>query len=189
MLQARTVLRHKAVVIPRINMNNMNNIKYIVVKDTENKELTFILGGCKQCENIRQCGIRELQEETRGVLINNRGEPLVNEDNLVYSKSLSFKSLNRSRKEREKDVRERVKVSMLYHVFYVDLNISQDQFEYMQLSFLKKKTQTDQETSNIFMLTKPNLGKQNMWRFMRENILVFLEVNNRKWKKSRLPPQ
>jgi len=185
----RTDLRHKAVVIPRLNMTNNKNNQYIVVEDAKYKELTFVVGGCKKYENIKHCAVRELMEETRGVL-------KVNEDNLIYSKPLSFESSYRSPAELKQDQREKVIVVMMYNVYFVDLNINDEQFREMKILFSTRKYQSDQETSGIFMMTKPTLDKERVWHLMRDNILLYLEVNNvrrrnnvRRWTKTILPPR
>ena len=51
--------RHKAIVVPKLNS------KYIVVNDTRNNELTFVVGGCKlrELKNLEQCALNLVKKQ------------------------------------------------------------------------------------------------------------------------------
>ena len=59
---------HKAIAIPVIYIDG--EFKFLIVKDKRFKEWTFISGGCRKREvfNPIRCALRELEEETRGIL-------------------------------------------------------------------------------------------------------------------------
>jgi 8-oxo-dGTP pyrophosphatase MutT (NUDIX family) len=64
---------HKAMAIPVIR--TPDGLKFLVVLDKRFKEWTFVTGGCRQREirNPLRCALRELEEETRGVMNLKRG--------------------------------------------------------------------------------------------------------------------
>ena len=151
--------RYKSVVIPILND------KFIVVKDATYDELTFVVGGCKKYESAYKCALRELKEETRGVLGN------FNENDLIYQ--FHFESRNRSKKELEKDTKEGVFVTMIYNVFFIylpqDININSIRSKYH-----KNTNIHNNETNDIRLMSKKQLLSANMWRFMKQNVLYYI---------------
>jgi len=61
-------MRHKAIAIPMHIINNEPH--FLLVHDRRFKEWTFVTGGCRKREiyNPLRCALRELEEETRGVV-------------------------------------------------------------------------------------------------------------------------
>lgn len=59
---------HKAIAIPIIDTGTEK--KFLIVHDKRHKEWTFVTGGCKHNEvyNPLRCALRELEEETRGII-------------------------------------------------------------------------------------------------------------------------
>lgn len=154
----RHEFRHKSIVIPILQK------KYIVVNDSKNDELTFVVGGCKKNETLIDCAIRELREETRGSL----GK--INRDDLMYMSY--FESRNRSTSELKKDKKEGVFVTMVYNIFYLYLNDDTD-FDEIYNRYHSTRT-VDGETNNIKLMTKKQLEQSKMWRFMKQNVLISL---------------
>jgi len=149
--------RYKAIVIPIIKT------KYVVVKDSKFNEMTFVVGGCKRNEHVINCGLRELYEETRGVF----GEILPCHLNHFFT----FESRNRSKQELATDKRQKVFVTIVYHVFKLDLqNLAYSNFENLQ-SMYNSRISQNKETDGIFLLTKKELQSARMWRFMKDNVL------------------
>lgn len=59
-------IKHKAVIVPYIIHNGKFYV--VVVKDKVFNEWTFVTGSCDKNESITDCALRELYEETRGIL-------------------------------------------------------------------------------------------------------------------------
>lgn len=99
--------RHKCVVIPITRSEN--STKFLTVRDKRYKEWTFITGGCRKREISEpiKCAMRELDEETRGAFS-------IREN--VY-KYFNFKTKKRSPEELERDRREGLDVTCIYHVY------------------------------------------------------------------------
>lgn len=165
MLNHITEIRHKAIVIPKIGK------KYVVVNDTKNNELTFVVGGCKlkEINDISLCAMRELSEETRNVF---------NKTNIKNFKYLrSFKYTKRSQKELEKNIQEAIKegkdhktVVMMYHIFLCFPKNDTD-FEKLKMKYHRSKS-INNETNDIFLMTKKELQNANMWSFMKRHVLT-----------------
>jgi len=63
-----SLTRHKAIAIPVCYIGKEPH--FLIVRDKRFKEWTFVTGGCRKREiyNPLQCALRELEEETRGVV-------------------------------------------------------------------------------------------------------------------------
>lgn len=63
----------KAIAIPIVDTGTQK--KFLIVQDKRHKEWTFVTGGCKHSEvfNPLRCALRELEEETRGIIDIRRG--------------------------------------------------------------------------------------------------------------------
>lgn len=148
--------RHKAIVVPKLHS------KYIVVNDTKNNELTFVVGGCKlrELKNLKQCAFRELTEETRSVLNE------TNVDNLT--KIHEFSTEYRSKNELLKNKLESKKVIMIYHIYTCVPKLKD--FSKIKAMYHRRKS-TNNETNGIFLMTKAQLQRANMWSFMKLNVL------------------
>lgn len=169
--------RYKSVVIPVIKGTNVD--AYVLVKDANYNELTFIVGGCKLRElpntnrvrfdkdyaSYTTCALRELKEETRGVFGN------VSRDALVPG--FKFSSNDRSKAELAKDRRDGVVVTMRYTVYFLPITIPKSAFKVIREAFHKMtpKNPNDAETSDIVLKTKEELKNARMWRFMKDHVL------------------
>ena len=60
--------RHKAIAVPVTMIGDRPHM--LIVHDRRYKEWTFVTGGCRRREvyNPLRCAIRELHEETRGII-------------------------------------------------------------------------------------------------------------------------
>jgi hypothetical protein len=102
--------RHKAIVIPRCGE------KFLTVRDSRHQEWIFVTGGCKKSEvdEPLKCGLRELEEETRGAFSIKGGK---------YTE-FEFFSDYRSPEEIKNDRAEGLIVSLIYHVFLIDVDLT-----------------------------------------------------------------
>ena len=68
--------KHKAIAIP-VTFTGDKPI-FLTVRDRRFKDWIFVTGGCRRREitNPIKCALRELDEETRGVVSLKRGEPV-----------------------------------------------------------------------------------------------------------------
>ena len=149
-------LRHKTIVVPMIDG------KYVVVRDARSQDITFPGGGCGQRENIRNCAVRELSEETRRS---------INLRKIKNNPAFTFTSTKRSRSELENDKKRGLEVSTMYHVFVIDL--SHMSFDNIKKSFHSqtKLNKSQLEMNNIFLMNKRQLVDSKMWTFMRNQVL------------------
>ena len=62
--------RHKSIAVPMTRDPAGGAPKFLLVHDRRYKEWTFVTGGCRRREvfNPLRCVIRELEEETRGII-------------------------------------------------------------------------------------------------------------------------
>ena len=75
MSQANATTKHKAIAIPVIRTQGQES-QFLVVRDRRFKDWIFVTGGCRRREipNPLRTALRELEEETRGVISLKRGE-------------------------------------------------------------------------------------------------------------------
>ena len=116
--------RHKGIAIPVSFVDGKP--RFLTVRDRRFKEWIFVTGGCRKREifNPLRCALRELEEETRGVVNLKKG---------LYS-SFKFSIKNRSSEELEKDHKEGIEVTSVYNVFIIEFNIPRQ----VQLHLIKK---------------------------------------------------
>jgi|TARA_B110000261_G_scaffold94194_1_gene106812 hypothetical protein len=69
---AKRIVRKKILIVPYVMQTNPVSFKlephYVMVKDKQTSEWGFISGGVKKHESTRQAALRELHEETSGVM-------------------------------------------------------------------------------------------------------------------------
>ena len=67
--------KHKAIAIPVV-LNEQGEPTFLVVRDRRFEDWIFVTGGCRRREitNPIRTALRELEEETRGVIVMKRGE-------------------------------------------------------------------------------------------------------------------
>lgn len=153
---------HKAIAIPVIYTDD-GDLKFLIVKDKRFKEWTFVSGGCRKREmfNPIRCALRELEEETRGILNLKRG---------TYN---YFKFTNRF---------ESLDDDSIYHVYIFYINISSDDMKNIVEKFNEEKLKMDtnqvafrknyDENDKLEFVTLNDLkSKTDVWRMVSEKIL------------------
>ena len=170
----RPEIRHKAIVIPIIKSET--GTKFLTVRDTRNQEWIFVTGGCKKSEvdNPLKCGLRELEEETRGVINIRTGE---------FSE-FEFESSYRSPEETKKDRFEGIIVTLVYHVYLINVNITSEQQVRIVQDFHANRARMEinkkegvrikkayDENDDISFDTLEDFNKKNRWKLIITNII------------------
>jgi 8-oxo-dGTP pyrophosphatase MutT (NUDIX family) len=170
----RKVERHKAIAIPVTFADGKP--RFLTVKDHRYGEWTFITGGCRKKEIgvPLKCALRELEEETRGIVKLKRG---------TYS-YFKFYSKERSASEKAKDISEGIDVTLVYHVFIFDFNVPQAVQRTMIRRFNADKVKVDErirkglpivrnfhENDAMAFDTLEEFNKRNRWPFIVENVI------------------
>lgn len=121
--------RHKAIAIPLSQVNNVPH--FLVVHDRRYKEWTFVTGGCRRREiyNPIRCALRELEEETRGLL------------NLKGGSYSHFKFTNNLAEQR--DIEDGVDVLNHYHVYVLNLPMTQLEHSNFVTKFIDERNKMD----------------------------------------------
>jgi 8-oxo-dGTP pyrophosphatase MutT (NUDIX family) len=127
--------KHKAIAIP-VSFADDRLPRFLTVKDRRFKEWIFVTGGCRKREvsNPLRTALRELEEETRGVVNIKRG---------TYS-YFKFYNENRTLDELRRDRLQGIKVIYVYHVFILDFNVNKTE----QLNLIKRFNDEKQKTDN-----------------------------------------
>lgn len=150
--------------------------RFLTVRDKRHKEWIFVTGGCRKREfsNPLRCALRELEEETRGLIRLLRGE-------YTY---YNFKFNNRSPQEIEQDLQNGLDVTMIYHVYIIEYAVPRS----VQLNLIKKfndeRIRTEQrklkklpirrtydENDIMSFDTLEELNRRNRWDFITNNVL------------------
>lgn len=118
--------RHKAISIPVSFADGKP--RFLTVRDARFKEWIFVTGGCRKNEivNPLKCALRELEEETRGVIVIKNGE---------YN-TFSFTV-------RSKNAADGVEFLSVYHVFIFFVKYSQQDQSRFVRRFYDAKAKTD----------------------------------------------
>jgi hypothetical protein len=174
---------HKAIIIPVVRTPIP---RFLTVRDSRHKEWIFVTGGCKKSEIDcpLKCGLRELEEETRGVVNVQSGKFL----------EFQFESKNRSPDEIKKDRSDGVIVTLIYHVFVIDICVTGEEQESMIQRFHENKSKMDtnkrdgvhikkayDENDDISFDTLESFNKKPRWSLIVKNIIenpVFYEMLN-----------
>ena len=166
-------LRHKAIIVPVVRSKEN---KFLTVKDSRHQEWIFVTGGCKKSEiqSPLKCGIRELEEETRGVINIKSGE---------FSE-FEFKSSYRSPEETRRDRGEGVIVTLMYHVYIVNLTITPDEQKEVVKKFHENRLKMEinkikgvhikkayDENDDISFDTLEEFNKKSRWSLIIKNII------------------
>jgi hypothetical protein len=150
---------HKAIAIPVTYING--EWKFLVVRDKRYKEWTFVTGGCRKREvfNPIRCAIRELEEETRGIINLKRG---------TYN---YFRFRNRV------DTLE----ESVYHVYVFFVNISTEDMKNIVDKFKEEKHKMDtnqtsfkknyDENDYIEFTTLGEFKLKNVWKMIDDNVI------------------
>ena len=177
-------VRHKAIIIPIIKSET--GTKFLTVRDSRHKEWIFVTGGCKKSEvdNPLKCGLRELEEETRGVINIRSGE---------FSE-FQFESNYRSPEETKKDRFEGIIVTLVYHVYLVNIIITPEQQTRIIHDFHANRARMEinkkegirikkayDENDDISFDTLEDFNKKDRWDLIIANIIknpLFYELMN-----------
>ena len=170
----RHEIRHKAIIIPIIKSET--GTKFLTVRDSRHQEWIFVTGGCKKSEvdNPLKCGLRELEEETRGVINIRTGE---------FSE-FQFESNYRSPEETKKDRFEGIIVTLVYHVYLVNVNITSEQQIRIVQDFHANRVRMEinkkdgvrikkayDENDDISFDTLDDFNKKTRWKLIITNII------------------
>jgi hypothetical protein len=171
--------RHKAIAIPVSFVEG--KMRFLTVRDRRFKEWIFVTGGCRKREifNPIKCALRELEEETRGVVNLKKGQ---------YS-TFKFYSKNRTPEELEKDRRDGIDVTLVYHVYVFIFNVPEHIQHTIVKRFYEEKDKTENRKNNklpikrtydendfISFDTLEEFNKKRRWVLIINNI-----VNNPKF--------
>jgi hypothetical protein len=163
-------IRHKAIVIPR------SGDKFLTVRDSRHQEWIFVTGGCKKSEmnDPLRCGLRELEEETRGVFSIHEGS---------YT-TFEFESSYRSPEELKNDRAEGLVVSLVYHVFLIDVDLTPENQYNIVKTFHINKDRMDSnkrdgirikraydENDDISFDTLEEFNRKKRWRLIINNVI------------------
>ena len=155
----RLVERRKAIVIPKLHG------KYVVVRHhNENKpkgNVTFIGGGCPNGNNLTECALKELHEESRKA-INRFNFNLKRRSNLNFLGNRTKEGVTKKRPGgfAENNKKKRIKVNMMYHIFEgthkrrINFHTIKKRFHSINVSKLPNKYK---ETTNIMLVSSRNL--------------------------------
>ena len=173
--------RHKCVVIPITKTNN--STKFLTVRDKRHKEWTFITGGCRKKEITEpiKCAMRELDEETRGTF-------KITED---IHKYFSFSTKIRAPEELERDRKENLDVTCIYHVYIFVIECTEErrrsvirEFEVQKsvMELRKKHNQpikkSNDENDYIGFDTFNEFKQKRTWPFIMQTVVVHPEFKN-----------
>lgn len=158
--------RHKAIVVLVSFVDDKP--RFLTMRDRRFKEWIFVTGGCRKREitNPLRSALRELEEETRGVINLKRG---------VYN------SFDFSVKSTEKDEPH---VTLVYHVYVIEYNVPRT----VQLALIKRfneeKAKTEirkkeqlpikrcyDENDIMSFDTLEEFNTRNRWQFIIDNVL------------------
>ena len=163
-------IRHKAIMIPR------SGDRFLTVRDSRHQEWIFVTGGCKKSEmnDPLRCGLRELEEETRGVFSIREGK---------YT-TFEFESSYRSPEELRNDRAEGLVVSLVYHVYIIDVDLTREKQTGIVDAFYTNKDRMDSnklagvrikraydENDCISFDTLDEFNKKKRWKLIVNNVI------------------
>jgi 8-oxo-dGTP pyrophosphatase MutT (NUDIX family) len=155
--------KHKSIAIPVTFLDGVPH--FLLVHDRRYSEWTFVTGGCKNKEipDPIQCALRELEEETRGVI------------DITYGKCSYFTFINTYTDFETNDI------NSIYHVYIIDFESTINYQKYLENRFREEKHKMDtreisfkkQYDENDFMEfdTLEGLKKRKVWKMIREKII------------------
>jgi len=160
--------RHKAIAIPVSLVND--ELQFLIVHDRRYKEWTFVTGGCRRREvfNPLQCALRELEEESRGVINLKRG---------TYS---HFKFITDTPEPR--DIEDGVDVLNTYHVYVIHLHMTDadhqsiiskftSEMDKMDRSLVPFRKNYDENDGCKFENLDYITNLPNLWPMIREHVV------------------
>lgn len=154
---------HKAIAIPIVDTGQ--GLKFLVVHDKRHHEWTFVTGGCKYKEifNPIKCAVRELEEETRGVVSLKNG----------HYKYFRFSA---------QPSNDPIEFSM-YHVYIFHIGlVSNEELKHIEEKFFREKEMMDtnkitfrknydENDSMKFLTLDDILTCKNLWKFIFDNVI------------------
>ena len=168
--------RHKAIAIPVCFINGEPH--FLIVHDKRFREWTFITGGCRKREvfNPLRCALRELEEETRGVINITRG-------------SYSYFKFT---------IKDSCEVTNVYHVYIIDFPMSLcdqekliTQFDHrkelMDNNQIRFKKQYDENDFIEFDTINGIKHRKNIWVMIQQKVLDNVDFHNALYSSSRTP--
>ena len=176
--------RYKAIAIPVSFADGKP--RFLTVRDRRFKEWIFVTGGCHRREvtNPLRCALRELEEETRGVVSIRDG---------TYS-SYVYTCKNHSQEDLDKDKRDGVEVTLIYNIYIIDFNVSRHkQLEYIRRFDDAKRIMDDRkrrklsikrtydENDTMCFDTLEEFSRKRRWDFITHAVLdnpEFLQALN-----------
>jgi 8-oxo-dGTP pyrophosphatase MutT (NUDIX family) len=170
--------RHKAIAIPVSHVNDIPH--FLVVHDRRYREWTFVTGGCRRREifNPLRCAVRELEEETRGMINLKRG---------AYA---YFKFVTDTPEPR--DIEDGVDVINHYHVYILDVPMTAIEHRHIVKRFTEEKHKMEgnqvpfrknyDENDDCKFENLETISKiSNLWPMIRQHVLrnpEFLQALN-----------
>ena len=131
--------------------------RFLVVKDAEEGDWTFISGTCEHRETYDKCAVREINEETKG---------------LISMKSLPKKTKRFQTVYQDKHV----------DVLFIPLRLTEERMKMMVEEFPNKETygrpELEENTDMRFETMGQFMRRKNIWEFVRNlcNNSTFLET-------------
>ncbi len=159
-------VRHKAITC--IVSFAESKPRFLTVRDRRHREWIFVTGGCRKKENSNPllAALRELEEETRGV---------INIKNGIYS-YYSFECNNRTQREIYKDLKNGLDVDIIYHVYIIEYNIPRSvQQKHIEDFYKLMKNPVSRrcydENDMMSFDTLEEFNKKNQWKFIVDNVI------------------
>jgi len=160
--------RHKAVAIPMSQIEGVPH--FLVVHDRRYKEWTFVTGGCRRREiyNPLRCAVRELEEETRGMI------------NLKRGSYAYFKFITNTPEPR--DIEDGVDVINHYHVYVFDMPMTSIEHRHIVKRFTEEKEKMEgnqvpfrknyDENDDCKFASLDTISQyQNLWPMIRQHVI------------------
>lgn len=152
-------------------MSVVNDVQhFLIVHDRRYREWTFVTGGCRRREvyNPLRCAVRELEEETRGVINLKKG-------------SYSYFKFSTNTPE-PRDIEDGVDVINYYHVYVFDVPMTAmehrniirkfvDEREKMETSRVPFRKNYDENDECLFETLEEIRRRPNMWPMIRRHVL------------------
>jgi len=176
--------RHKAIAIPLSKIGDVPH--FLIVHDRRYREWTFVTGGCRRREiwNPLRCAVRELEEETRGIINLKRGS---------YS---YFKFITNTPEAR--DLEDGVDVVNHYHVYVFDMPMTSLEHKHIVRRFVEEKDKMEgshipfrknyDENDECNFETLDDIQKKpNLWPMIRTHVIGNPEFQQAISSQSRIP--
>ena len=158
--------RHKAIVVLVSFVDDKP--RFLTMRDRRFKEWIFVTGGCRKREitNPLRSALRELEEETRGVINLKKG---------------TYSSFDFSVKSPEKDESH---VTLIYHVYVIEYNVPRTVQQTLIKRFNDEKAKTEirkrehlpvkrcyDENDIMSFDTLEEFNSRTQWQFIIDNVL------------------